>query len=173
MVIFSGGKAKLCKYKIIVFVCVVIIISIVIFFSHGINETPRYDDSVVLDIRNESDDVVQGMYLKVEKTDTYIIPEGEEHCENKICIPEISPASRIVVVLKQGEVSAPGMKLRLNYNNYNNYIIDELHEDTGESHIVTIKKDGVVSVKKVYDYLFDKYKLSCFIPYKEIVILPK
>lgn len=140
-----------------------------LYFS-GINDTPRYDDKTVLDIRNQTNQNISGMYLSV------IVPETFEMLNNsdfnkKINIPDIKPYDRIIVVLDQKSVSLPGMKLELVYNDYSDIIVDELHKNVGSMHIINLEED-LVSSRNINNHLFQKYFKFYWKRYSNVIELP-
>lgn len=138
-----------------------------------INEPPWIIDKTVLDIRNNSKTDLKGMYLSVEKSSTFTVPNGETYYDKKIFIPTVYSGERVVVILNQGSVAAPGMQLRLNCNEFDDIIDDELHKDSGELHIVSVDKNDKVHHQTVYNRLNQGMSLFSLKRYRMVDVTPE
>lgn len=78
-----------------------VVSTVFVFCYLSYNDTPRYDNKTVLDIRNKTNQSISGMYLSIVVPETYSVPDGDTYYDGNIVIPDIKPHERIIVVLDQ------------------------------------------------------------------------
>ncbi|MDD4688473.1 MAG: hypothetical protein PHE51_01850 [Eubacteriales bacterium] len=152
----------------------VILLSFLLLYFSGFNDTPKYDNKTVLDIRNKTNQPISGMYLSVVVPSTFTMPEGGTYSDEDIGIPDIKPHERVIVALDQKKIAVGGMKLQLTYNDYSEIIVDELHTDErygdiSSIHIVDIGDNDNIRTKEIRNYLQQKQEVFYYKHYSRVI----
>ena len=169
----EGLNLKKTGIKIIVRVLIIICILFGVFYFSGINDTPRYPDKTVFDIRNYTGQTLSGGYLSVDVSESYHMPEGETYYEGRIEIPEIKPYERIIFVLDQNAIALPGMYLRFTYEPYDySEVISDIYGETGTMRIIEFKNNNTIKVNGVVNHITEKHLKFSIIPYSKVIEYP-
>ena len=172
LIIYTTIIALLAIFTILVFNGIV--------YISGVNDTPRYKDKTVLDIRNETDKAISGLSLFICFSDTFNLQDYMEYHKDPIIAPDIKPKERIIVILDQTKIATAGMYLTLSYGDFDKMWLGKFrsertkeHAEVGFTSIITLmenKESGVeIKTEGIQSFSFVKNKIFYYKRYSKIL----
>lgn len=117
---------------------------------------PSYEDKAVIDIWNESDDCINGLYLS--------------YGDAVKIVDDISPKERIILIVDTDDMKEPITEMYITFNNKSVLIINELRKNIGASAMVRINGDEITA-KDFSSIWFRNYRRLYYKKYNSIIEL--
>lgn len=130
---------------------------------------PEYDNCIIIDFRNYSNQTIEEAYIGVDDGAMTDILHSNIIKYELIKIPS---NNRIIFIIdKKKADNINGKKLYFEYKGNKNYIIDQIHGEISEKIVLKVNKNIEVESIDSSMYYNSRYKTFCIKKYNEIIEL--